>query len=279
MAPRYPSQCQERQEILAHLAHVRSLDRSASPTVGCPRAAPCTCKTSSSRSSKFWADRGCVIEQPVDVEVGAGTFHPATFLRVLGPEPWNAAFVAVLPPPVGRSLRREPEPRRRVLPVPGRPQAVAAARPGSLPRLAARDRHRSVGARHPLRRGRLGVADARRVGPRLGGLVRRHGGHPVHVLPAGRRHRPHAGHRRAHLRHRAPRDVPAGRRQHVRPQVGQERHVRPAPPAVGGRVLDVPLRGARARDRVRRASTPTRASASACSRARGRSCCRPTSSA
>ena len=41
---------------------------------------------------RFWADRGCVVEQPVDVEVGAGTFHPATFLRVLGPEPWNAAF-------------------------------------------------------------------------------------------------------------------------------------------------------------------------------------------
>ena len=41
---------------------------------------------------KFWADHGCVVEQPVDVEVGAGTFHPATFLRVLGPEPWNAAF-------------------------------------------------------------------------------------------------------------------------------------------------------------------------------------------
>lgn len=41
---------------------------------------------------KFWADRGCVVEQPVDVEVGAGTFHPATFLRALGPEPWNAAF-------------------------------------------------------------------------------------------------------------------------------------------------------------------------------------------
>jgi glycyl-tRNA synthetase alpha chain len=41
---------------------------------------------------QFWAKRGCVIEQPVDVEVGAGTFHPATFLRVLGPEPWNAAF-------------------------------------------------------------------------------------------------------------------------------------------------------------------------------------------
>jgi len=42
---------------------------------------------------RFWADRGCVVEQPVDLEVGAGTFHPATFLRVLGPEPWNAAFL------------------------------------------------------------------------------------------------------------------------------------------------------------------------------------------
>ncbi|MGB9698134.1 MAG: glycine--tRNA ligase subunit alpha [Thermodesulfobacteriota bacterium] len=42
---------------------------------------------------KFWADRGCVIHQPYDLEVGAGTFHPATFLRVLGPEPWRAAYV------------------------------------------------------------------------------------------------------------------------------------------------------------------------------------------
>ena len=42
--------------------------------------------------SKYWAERGCVIEQPVDVEVGAGTFHPATFLRVLGPEPWKVAY-------------------------------------------------------------------------------------------------------------------------------------------------------------------------------------------
>ncbi len=41
----------------------------------------------------FWAERGCVLHQPYDMEVGAGTFHPATFLRVLGPEPWNTAFV------------------------------------------------------------------------------------------------------------------------------------------------------------------------------------------
>jgi glycyl-tRNA synthetase alpha chain len=41
----------------------------------------------------FWADQGCVILQPYDVEVGAGTFHPATTLRALGPETWNAAYV------------------------------------------------------------------------------------------------------------------------------------------------------------------------------------------
>jgi glycyl-tRNA synthetase alpha chain len=42
---------------------------------------------------KFWADRGCLIVQPYNSEVGAGTFNPATFLRALGPEPWNVAFV------------------------------------------------------------------------------------------------------------------------------------------------------------------------------------------
>jgi glycyl-tRNA synthetase alpha chain len=41
----------------------------------------------------FWADEGCVIQQPYDVEVGAGTMHPDTFLRVLGPEPWRVAYV------------------------------------------------------------------------------------------------------------------------------------------------------------------------------------------
>jgi glycyl-tRNA synthetase alpha chain len=41
----------------------------------------------------FWAEQGCVIQQPYDIEVGAGTFNPATFFRVLGPEPWKAAYV------------------------------------------------------------------------------------------------------------------------------------------------------------------------------------------
>jgi glycyl-tRNA synthetase alpha chain len=42
---------------------------------------------------RFWADQGCVILQPYDMEMGAGTFHPATTLRSLGPKPWRAAYV------------------------------------------------------------------------------------------------------------------------------------------------------------------------------------------
>jgi glycyl-tRNA synthetase alpha chain len=42
---------------------------------------------------RFWSQHGCVIEQPYDLEVGAGTMHPATYLRALGPEPWRVAFV------------------------------------------------------------------------------------------------------------------------------------------------------------------------------------------
>ena len=42
---------------------------------------------------RFWADYGCIIGQPYDIEVGAGTFNPHTLLRCLGPEPWNVAYV------------------------------------------------------------------------------------------------------------------------------------------------------------------------------------------
>lgn len=45
------------------------------------------------RLHSYWSARGCLILQPYDMEVGAGTFHPATTLRALGPEPWNAAYV------------------------------------------------------------------------------------------------------------------------------------------------------------------------------------------
>jgi len=42
--------------------------------------------------SRYWSEQGCVIQQPYDMEVGAGTFHPATLLRALGPEPWKSAY-------------------------------------------------------------------------------------------------------------------------------------------------------------------------------------------
>ena len=45
------------------------------------------------RLSEFWASRGCILQQPLDLEVGAGTMHPETFLRVLGPEHWSVAYV------------------------------------------------------------------------------------------------------------------------------------------------------------------------------------------
>src|SRR3546814_6640376 len=41
----------------------------------------------------YWSERGCVVLQPYDLEMGAGTFHPATTLRALGPNPWKAAYV------------------------------------------------------------------------------------------------------------------------------------------------------------------------------------------
>ena len=43
--------------------------------------------------SDYWAAQGCLIQQPLDIEMGAGTMHPETFLRVLGPQPWNVAYV------------------------------------------------------------------------------------------------------------------------------------------------------------------------------------------
>ena len=41
----------------------------------------------------FWAGQNCILSQPYDVEKGAGTMNPSTFLRALGPEPWNVAYV------------------------------------------------------------------------------------------------------------------------------------------------------------------------------------------
>jgi glycyl-tRNA synthetase alpha chain len=56
-------------------------------------AVPTTFQDLILRLQTFWAEQGCILVQPYDMEVGAGTFHPATFLRAIGPEPWSCAYV------------------------------------------------------------------------------------------------------------------------------------------------------------------------------------------
>jgi len=62
----------------------------ARPRIGVP---PRTFQDLIFTLQRYWTDQGCVLLQPYDMEVGAGTFHPATFLRAVGPEPWSAAYV------------------------------------------------------------------------------------------------------------------------------------------------------------------------------------------
>ena len=78
------------------------------------------------RLHSFWARQGCVILQPYDVEMGAGTFHPATTLRALGRQALARRLCAAQPPPDRRPLRREPEPAAALLPVPGHHEASPA---------------------------------------------------------------------------------------------------------------------------------------------------------
>ena len=143
---------------------------------GFNKALPMTDRTSPPRSFQeilmrlqaYWGARGCAVLQPYDMEVGAGTFHPATTLRALGSRPWAAAYVQpsrrptdgrygenpnrlqhyyqyqvlIKPsPPDRRALWREPEPPSALLPVPGPHQTVPARPAGALSRLAPGDRH------------------------------------------------------------------------------------------------------------------------------------------
>ena len=181
------------------------------------------------RLQQYWDAQGCALLQPYDMEVGAGTSHTATFLRALGPEPWKAAYVQPSRRPNDGRYGNQPEPAAALLPVPGGAEARASQHPRAVPRLARGARLRPEGQRRALRRGRLGKPDARRLGPGLGGVAQRHGGDAVHLLPAGRRHRLPADHRRDHLRPRTPGDVPAGCRQRLRLDVDDRPPRRHAP--------------------------------------------------
>ena len=230
------------------------------------------------RLQRYWADQGCVILQPYDIEVGAGTFHPATTLRALGPEPWNAAYVQPSRRPTDGRYGENPNRLQHYYQF----QVIMKPSPPDFQDLYLSSLYAlgiDPGAARPaLRRGRLGEPDAGCLGPGLGGLVRRHGGVAVHLLPAGRRLRLPAGLGRADLRPRAAGHVRPGGRERLRPRLQRPRRdLRRGVPAGRARIFGVQLRGRRHRAAVpplrrRRAALRGDPGARACR-------CRPTTSA
>jgi glycyl-tRNA synthetase alpha chain len=136
----------------------------------------------------YWARQGCVILQPYDMEVGAGTFHPATTLRALGPQTWNAAYVQPSRRPKDGRYGENPNRLQhyyqfQVILKPSPPDSQDLYL-GSLRALGIDlEAHDIRFVEDDWESPTLGL------GPRLGDLARRHGGEPVHLLSAGRRHR------------------------------------------------------------------------------------------
>ena len=107
--------------------------------------------------------------QPYDMEVGAGTFHPATTLCSLGKRPWSFAYVRAVPPPDRRAIRGKPKPITALLPIPSDDKTQPKGLPSPIFKVIGRHRHRPNPTRHSVYRGRLGKPNARRVGARVGG--------------------------------------------------------------------------------------------------------------
>ena len=137
----------------------------------------------------YWSEQGCAILQPYDLEVGAGTLHPATVLRALGKKPWKAAYVQPSRRPVDGRYAENPNRLQhyyqyQVILKPN-PENLQALYLGSL---------KAIGLDPKLHDIRFVEDDwenphRRRLGPGLGGLVRRHGSDAVHLFPGRRRHR------------------------------------------------------------------------------------------
>ena len=110
------------------------------------------------------------LRDPAALRHGGGRRHlpPGHHLARARPQALERGLRAALAPAQGRPLRREPQPAAALLPVPGDHEAVAGGLPGPLPGEPGAHRHRPDGARHPLRRGRLGEPDARAPGGSAG---------------------------------------------------------------------------------------------------------------
>ena len=179
---------------------------------------------------QFWGEQGCVILQPYDMEVGAGTFHPATTLRALGPKPWNAAYVQPSRRPKDGRYGENPNRMQHYYQL----QVIMKPSPADFQDLYLESLAR-IGI-DPM------VHDIRFVeddweSPTLGawGLgweVWCDGMEviAVHLLPAGRRLRLQSRLGRDHLRARTPRHVRAGRRPRVRPELQRPHAMRASSP-------------------------------------------------
>ncbi|MFQ9867058.1 MAG: glycine--tRNA ligase subunit alpha [Bilophila wadsworthia] len=146
---------------------------------------------------RYWASRGCVVAQPMDIECGAGTFNPSTFLRVIGPEPWNVAYVEPSRRPTDGRYGENPNRLQALFPVSGHFEALSRRCAGSLPwQPSCTGIHQEE---HDIRF----VEDDWGLHPSARGLAgsvaERHGSVAVHLFPAGWRNRSFARQRGAHL--------------------------------------------------------------------------------
>ena len=128
----------------------------------------------------YWAAQGCVILQPYDLEVGAGTFHSATFLRSIGPEPWSAAYVQPSRRPTDGRYGDNPNRLQHYYQY----QVVLKPSPLNIQELYL-DSLRMLGIDTLVHD--VGVSDTRRLGLGMGGMVERHGSNAVYLLSASGR--------------------------------------------------------------------------------------------
>ncbi len=172
------------------------------------------------RLQTFWAEHGCVLQQPYDVEVGAGTMAPETFLRVLGPKPYKVAYVQPSRRPADGRYGENPNRLFKHMQL----QVILKPPPENVQELYLE----SLGAigidlrQHDIKfeedNWEAPTLSAWGVG--LAGDARRPGDHPVHLLPAVWRNRSAANLRRTDLWPGAHRSILAGRGFDLRHRVG-----------------------------------------------------------
>ena len=133
------------------------------------------------RLQRYWADLGCVIMQPYDNEVGAGTFHTATTLRSLGPATWKTAYVQPCRRPTDGRYGENPNRLQHYYQF----QVLLKPSPDNVQDLYL-ESLRAIGIE-------VEKPDAWRLGSWLGSLAQWHGSHSVYLLPAGWRFRVPSG--------------------------------------------------------------------------------------